>query len=184
MPEASNLEDAPSPSLGTDDGRLGAELEQARAAIRSSQWELAFEALTALDETGSLSADDLESLGEAAWWLCRLPECIAARERSVAAHVADGRFRQAALVALRLFYTFSVRGDSAVATGWLRRASRLLEGEPEGVERGQLYLAEARVARSRGDARVSLSSRGGRSRWVRSSLTRIWSLSASTSREG
>ena len=112
MPEASNLEDAPTPSLGADEG-FSTRLEQARTAIRSSQWELGFEALTALDEADSLSAEDLESLGEAAWWLCRLPECIAARERSVAAYVADGRPRQAALVALRLFYTFSVRSESA-----------------------------------------------------------------------
>jgi ATP/maltotriose-dependent transcriptional regulator MalT len=71
--------------------------------------------------------------------------------------VAGGHPRQAALVALRLFYTFSVRGESAVATGWLRRATRLLEGEPEGIEHGQLALAEARVARARGDADRELS---------------------------
>ncbi len=122
MPETSNLEDALTPSLGADEG-FNSRIEQARTAVRSSQWEQAFEVLTALDETCSLSAEELESFGEAAWWLRRLPECIAARERSVAAYVADGRPRQVALVALRLFYTFSVRGDSAVASGWLRRAT-------------------------------------------------------------
>ena len=119
---------------------------------RASDWESAFDALATRDSNGGLGAEDLEALGEAAWWLCRLPECISARERSVAAYVADGQPRPAAIVALRLFYTFSVRGESAIASGWLRRASRLLEGEPDGVEHGQLALAEARVARSRGDA--------------------------------
>jgi ATP/maltotriose-dependent transcriptional regulator MalT len=121
------------------------------SATRESQWEQAFAGLSARDATDPLGADDLEALGEAAWWLCRMPECISARERAVAAHVADGRPRQAALVALRLFYTFSVRGEGAIATGWLRRATRLLETEPEGVEHGQLALAQARVSRGRGD---------------------------------
>lgn len=116
-----------------------------------------FDALSALDAVEPLGAGDLEALGEAAWWIGRVPECIAARERSVAAYVADGRPRQAALVVLRLFYTFSVRGDSSIASGWLRRARRLLDSEPEGVEHGQLCLAEARVARARGDADVELS---------------------------
>jgi ATP/maltotriose-dependent transcriptional regulator MalT len=125
---------------------------------RATDWEGAFEALSALGSNHELRAQDLEELGEAAWWLSRLPECIAARERSVAAYVADGNPRPAAVVALRLFYTFSVRGESAIATGWLRRATRLLEGEAEGVEHGQLALAEARVARSRGDTNSELSS--------------------------
>lgn len=124
--------------------------------VRDLQSEQAFEALATLDAAGTLSAEDLEALGEAAWWVGRLQESIGARERAVAAYVAAGQPRAAALVALRLFYTSSVRGDGAVATGWLRRATRLLDAEPEGIEHGQLWLAEARVARARGDADAEL----------------------------
>jgi ATP/maltotriose-dependent transcriptional regulator MalT len=145
--ETSNVKDPG----GGDRAPTLAEREPANAAALASQWDEAFAALTTRDATEPLCADDLEALGEAAWWLCRLPECTAARERAVAAYVADGHPRRAALVALRLFYTFSVRGESAIATGWLRRATRLLEGESEGVEHGHLMLAEARVARARGD---------------------------------
>ncbi|HET7050515.1 MAG TPA: response regulator transcription factor [Solirubrobacteraceae bacterium] len=127
------------------------------AAVGASEWEQAFAALSELDAVEPLGPDDLEALGEAAWWIGRVPECIAARERSVAGYVADARPRQAALVALRLFYTFSVRGDGSIASGWLQRARRLLESEPEGVEHGQLWLAEARVTRARGDADGELS---------------------------
>lgn len=134
-----------------DGGGAVGERERATRAARAARWEDAFESLSRLDAADALGAEGLDALGEAAWWLGRLPECIAARERSVAAYVADGRPRRAALVALRLFYTFSVRGDSAIATGWLRRATRLLEGESEGVEHGQLLLAKARMARARGD---------------------------------
>ncbi len=124
---------------------------------RTFEWESTFQALTARDSHENLGPEDLEALGEAAWWLSRLPDCISARERSVAAYAAAGQARQAALVALRLFYTFSVRGESALASGWLRRATRLLEGEPEGEAHGQLALAEARVARARGDSDGELS---------------------------
>jgi ATP/maltotriose-dependent transcriptional regulator MalT len=115
------------------------------------QWQETFDSLSKLDATGALGAGELEALGEAAWWLGRMQECTSARERAVAAYMETGHPRVAALVALRLFYTSSVRGDEAIATGWLRRASRLLDGEPEGVEHGQLRLAKARVARSQGD---------------------------------
>ena len=132
-------------------------VEDRAAAIAASEWESAFAALSSVDPTQPLGPDDLEALGEAAWWTGRVPECIAARERSVAAYVADERPRQAALVALRLFYTFSVRGDGSIASGWLRRARRLLDAEPEGAEHGQLWLAEARVARARGDVDAELN---------------------------
>lgn len=127
-----------------------------RAAIDASQWQEAFDALSVLDASGGLGAEDLEALGDAAWWLSRVSECISAREKAVAAYVAADRPRQAALVALRLFYTFAVRGDAAIATGWLRRAARLLEDEPEGVEHGHLRLAEARVARAQRDLDAEL----------------------------
>jgi ATP/maltotriose-dependent transcriptional regulator MalT len=154
--EVSKLDDLPTPGVGAENALTIGGAEPARAAARASQWEQALEALAALDATEPLSAEDLEEMGEAAWWVGRLPESIAARERSVAEYVAAGQPRRAALVALRLFHTFSVRGDGAVATGWLRRATRLLDGESEGVEHGQLWLAEARVARARGDADAEL----------------------------
>ena len=106
--------------------------------VEDMQWQEVYATLIDRDASEPLGADDLEALGEAAWWLRRLPECTSTRERAVAAHVAEGNPRRAAVVALRLFYTFSVRGDGAIAGGWLRRAVRLLAGEPEGIEHGEL----------------------------------------------
>jgi ATP/maltotriose-dependent transcriptional regulator MalT len=126
-------------------------LERGRAAFEASDWDEAFATLSVLDASEELGAEDLEALGEAAWWLRRLPDCISARERAIAACLEAGNPRRAALIGLRLFYTFSVRGDESIAAGWLRRAERLLDDEPEGVEHGQLRLAQARVARARGD---------------------------------
>ena len=59
-----------------------------------------FDSLTALDAAGALGPGDLESLGEAAWWLGLMPECTSARERAVAAYLGADQPRGAALVAL------------------------------------------------------------------------------------
>jgi hypothetical protein len=47
-------------------------------------------------------------------------------------------------VALLLADQWSERLQSAQSGGWLQRATRLLEGQPEGVEHGYLELALAR----------------------------------------
>jgi ATP/maltotriose-dependent transcriptional regulator MalT len=127
-------------------------LERGRAAFQASRWQDAFDAFREADARGGLAAADLDALGDAAWWLSQLPECISARERAVSSYMAAGNQRQAALVTLRLFYTFSVRGDSPIAGAWLRRAARLLTDEPQSVAHGHLRLAEARMLRARGDA--------------------------------
>jgi DNA-binding CsgD family transcriptional regulator len=145
------------PRATTEPSAGSCDLQRARAAARASRWEDAFDAFSAVDAAAGLDGVDLEALGEAAWWVGRVTESISARERAVATYVAAGCERQAALIALRLFYTFSVRGEGAVASGWLRRATRLLEQEVEGVEHGHLRLAEARVARGKGDYEVELA---------------------------
>jgi hypothetical protein len=137
-------------------GALSDPLGAMHDITQTSQWEQSFETLSLADTADQLCAEDLEALGEAAWWLRRLAECTSARERAVAAYVADGNPRRAAMVALRLFYTSSVRGEDAIATGWLRRASRLLEELPEGVEHGHLHVARTRVARAHGDIEAEL----------------------------
>jgi ATP/maltotriose-dependent transcriptional regulator MalT len=131
-------------------------LDRGRAAFEAGRWLEAFDALVELDASIALEAEDVEALGEAAWWLGRPDDCVAARQRAFAAYVSAERPRRAASVALRLFYSFSVRGDAAIASGWLRRAERLLGDEPEGVEHGHLRLAEARAARAHGDVEGEL----------------------------
>ena len=133
-------------------------LDRGRAAFEASSWQDAYDSLREADARGGLAAPDLDALGDAAWWLSQVPECISARERAVSAYAAAGNQRQAALVALRLFYTFSMRGDSPIAGAWLRRAARLLGDEPESFVHGHLRLAEARVHRAQGDAEGELAS--------------------------
>src|SRR5687767_11032776 len=109
-------------------------------------WAEAFDLLVRADETGSLSPADLESLCEAAWWSGHPQLRVGALERAHAAYVESGERRNAARVAAVLADQAFTRLSPSVAVGWLKRAERLLEGEPEGVEHGYLASVYALVA--------------------------------------
>ena len=121
-------------------------LEAGREAVRRYAWREAFDLLTTADQTGSLNADDLEGLAEAAWWRGRADACIGARERAYPLHLDAGRPRRAALLALALAKGQFEQRNSAVANAWLNRAERLLRDEPIGVEHGYLSRLQAVIA--------------------------------------
>ena len=117
-----------------------ASLERARTAMEEHAWSPAFEDLSSLDASGTLAPEDLELLGEAAWWSAHPKESIDAFERAYTAYIADGNPRRAAYVALRLANDYVESRDLALWNGWVRRASTLLEDEAETVEHGYLAL--------------------------------------------
>ena len=131
-------------------GRI-ADLDRARDAVRRESWAEAYDELRALDPA-RLAPADLEALANAAWWLSRSDESIAARQRAYAGYVAAGEGPRAAWCAARLCIDHFLRGEAAPAAGWLLRAQRLLRGQPESVQHGYLAMVEANVARVRGDA--------------------------------
>jgi DNA-binding CsgD family transcriptional regulator len=137
-----------------------ADLDLARDAVAREAWAEAYAAFQAVDPS-TLTPGDLEALADAAWWLSRMEESIAARQRAYAGQVAAGADRPAARVALHLCVEHLLRGRPAVAAGWLMRAQRHLRGHPEGVEHGFLAEVEATVARFRGelDAAMGLARR-------------------------
>lgn len=121
-----------------------ATLDRARKALGEHAWREAYESFSALDADGRLRAEDLELLGEAAWWSAHPKESLDAFERAYAAHLSEGNARRGARVALRLANEYLERRDSALWNGWVRRAGRLLEDQPEGVEHGYLELELSR----------------------------------------
>ena len=101
------------PDAGKDALRRGAWTE-ARAHLETS---------IAAGET----AEALEDLGLAAWWLDDAALTFGARERSYTLYLDGGDVRGAARVAIWLVWDYlAFRGDFAVASGWLERARRLL----------------------------------------------------------
>jgi LuxR family maltose regulon positive regulatory protein len=126
------------------DGRI-ARLEEGRAALNRGAWDAAREAFEAALEE-SQTADALEGLGWALFWLDRTEEALEVRERAFRLYREQGDARAAARMAYGLAVDcIDLRGE-APASGWLERARRLLEGTEPGAEHGWLALWEGHFA--------------------------------------
>jgi class 3 adenylate cyclase len=126
-------------------------LEEGRAAVRRHAWREGFELLTAADQAGSLGADDLEALAQAAWWNGRADLCIRARERAYALRLEAGEPRKAALDAVELAADHFRRHAIDMGTAWFNTAQRLLKDEPVGIEHGYLARLQAMRAHNQHD---------------------------------
>jgi tetratricopeptide (TPR) repeat protein len=130
-------------------------LESAREAVSRYAWREAFDAFAAADAAEPLGPADLDRLAECAWWLGKMRHCIALRERAHAAYLKADDNRQAAMVAIRLAEHHADLGEVATAEGWLQKATRLLEAEPEAAEHGWLRLSMGLMMRGRGDLQAA-----------------------------
>jgi class 3 adenylate cyclase len=120
-------------------------LEEARAAAARQSWRAAYGSFGDVGDA-VLTASDLESFGEAAWWSGKLDEAISLRERAYAAYATAGDLLGAARMALTLQWDYEARGSFAVANGWIANAERLLAELPEAPEHARLQLIKALVA--------------------------------------
>jgi ATP/maltotriose-dependent transcriptional regulator MalT len=145
-------------------------LERGRSALNRGAWDAAreaFEAALADSET----ADALEGLGWALFWLDRTEEALDIRERAFRRYREDGDARSAARLAYGLAVDcIDLRGE-APASGWLERARRLLEETEPGAEHGWLalweghfalmYRRDTTTARERGEVALELGRKLG-----------------------
>jgi DNA-binding CsgD family transcriptional regulator len=119
----------------------------AREAYDRRDWEVAREGFAAAAAAGELSADDTFAWADAAWWLGRVPESLAAGEQAYRRFLEGDRPARAAMAAIHIAVDLLLRGDEVVGSGWLRRAERLLEDHPDSAERGYLtYLLGVEAA--------------------------------------
>jgi LuxR family transcriptional regulator, maltose regulon positive regulatory protein len=127
------------------DPRAGwVELQEARwdAARASFQQALATEA----------TPEALEGLSWAAWWLDDAAAVFEARERAYALYRKRGDGAGAARMATWLAADhLDFHGAWAVASGWLRRAHRLLDPLEPGPDHGWLAFHEGFIAHANGD---------------------------------
>jgi DNA-binding NarL/FixJ family response regulator len=124
--------------------------EGIRDASRPYPWAETYAAFHDRDPS-TLTPHDLEALADAAWWLSKTEESIAARQRAYTAFVSADDAEHAAAMAARLSIDHFIRGDPAVGAGWLMKARRHAEEVPEGAGHGFLLIVEATVARYSGD---------------------------------
>lgn len=130
---------------------VGDPLEAGREAVLRHAWREAYPLLREADATRGLTAQDLESLGDAAWWTGRLDEALSLRERAYAAYVNDGEPTRAAVLAASLGMDHMMKGALSVTRGWLGRAERLLADQEESAAHGFLALARGIGAFEEGD---------------------------------
>jgi class 3 adenylate cyclase len=121
-------------------------VEAGREALRRRAWDEAWEHLHAADEQSALAADDLELLSQAAMWTGHYEEVLATAERAYTSHVEAGNKLRAAFVATQLAHEYKNQLQFSVASGWLSRAKRILDEEPEAPEHGYWALQRALVA--------------------------------------
>jgi DNA-binding NarL/FixJ family response regulator len=121
-------------------------LNQARHAYAAHDWA---NAASHFDAVGAdrLAADDLAAYAEAVWWLGRVEDNLRLCAAACAAFEAESRPGEAALAALRLGLFHLARGDEPQSTGWIGRAGRLAQGNPESPVHGYLqWFTEVELA--------------------------------------
>ena len=121
-------------------------------ALAAGHWEVARDAFaTAADSTDS--AEALDGLARALWWLRDAQGAVVQRERAYAGFRREGELARAARIALWLSREHAlVFGNTAAANGWLSRAERLLRDVAPGAEQGWLSLARSERTRDAGES--------------------------------
>ncbi len=137
-------------------GDLIDELNDARSAYERRDWRGAFDLLTAAEKRSPLAPEDAELLAEAARWAREYSAMIDALEQAEARYERVGKRGLAARAALSLCLEHFVRNSLSEAAGWLGRASRLLENEPECLAHGYLQWALGRAEWTDEDSRSAL----------------------------
>ncbi len=132
-------------AVATQPSSIDALVEAGRQALASGSWEEArarFQSALAVAEL----PEALEGLGLACWWLDDGALTLDARERAYRIYRERGDARGAARMAIWLTWDYlAFRGEFAVASGWLERARRLLEGLEQTPEYGWLLAREGEL---------------------------------------
>jgi DNA-binding CsgD family transcriptional regulator len=128
------------------------ERERGRDAYARSAWRDAFEALSDADRLSPLEDQDLERLAWSAVLAGHDDSYFTALERLHDLRVAAGQSRAASRVAIWLGLRLIAVGEAGRAMGWLGRAERLIENEPDCAERGYLLIPRVFAALSRRNA--------------------------------
>jgi ATP/maltotriose-dependent transcriptional regulator MalT len=125
------------------------QLRQAREAFERRDWALAFERL---QSAGDLSVADTMALATAAFLIGDADEAVRALQAGYQDRIKNGDALGAVRFAFWLGFVLNTRGEMAVGGGWVARAERLLESQPDDiVERGYLLIHEFFQHLFRGD---------------------------------
>jgi ATP/maltotriose-dependent transcriptional regulator MalT len=121
-------------------------LERGGVALSAGRWEEArdaFGAAVAEQET----AEALDGLAEALWWLGEPRRSVRCRERAFVRFREHGDVERAGRAAVRLSIDYLVQlGNDAAARGWLSRAERISQDADPNPLQGWLWLMHGFLA--------------------------------------
>jgi DNA-binding CsgD family transcriptional regulator len=130
---------------------VAGELERAREYHRRQEWADACDAFLAIDRVAPLAIDDLGRLAESTHILGRIDEAVELLQRLYRVYVDAADTGRAVRTAFYLWHSLVVKGEFALAGGWIARARRLAEAQPVCAERGFLLVPEAERRFGEGD---------------------------------
>ena len=122
-----------------------ASIEGARRSLRQHRWHDALLGFREADRAEGLGPDDLVDLSAAAWFGGEPDEATDALERAYSGFDEAGRRAEAALAALRLSRLAMLAVRPSVMAGWIARAQRQLEGQPESAAHAWLAVRKGLV---------------------------------------
>jgi ATP/maltotriose-dependent transcriptional regulator MalT len=126
-------------------------------SAQRGSWTEIYDRLSSLDAE-RLGPGDLENLSDAAFWLGRPRESIAARQVAYRKHREAHDSRRATITAWRLFHNYFDLDETSAASGWLQRAHRHALEAPDLIEGRYVALADADWALYNGRLNDALTS--------------------------
>jgi DNA-binding CsgD family transcriptional regulator/tetratricopeptide (TPR) repeat protein len=128
------------------------EIAAGETALAAGEWATAKDAFTAaLKEFESPEA--LDGLGRSLWWMKSVTEGLEARTRAYTAFRREGRYEEAARIAVWLAREHrSLLANEVAADGWLARAKSIADQTADSSVVGWISLAEAEGAFNGGSA--------------------------------
>jgi DNA-binding NarL/FixJ family response regulator len=141
----------------TSPGRTN--VERARALYNERAWLGAYECFLEADREAALDPDDLERLGYCAYLVGKENDSTKILGRAHDEFLKRGDAERAARTAFWIGFPLMRRGESALGSGWLQRARRVLDEAScaECVVHGYLLMPVGIRLGSQGDAEGALS---------------------------
>ncbi len=139
---------------------LGASSKDAQSAFDREDWDSAHRELISIRDHRDLRPDEQEMLATCLSWIGEADEYNQALEKAYAEFARSDMNADAARVALELVRVNIERNADSIAGGWKKRAERLLENEPDCIERGNLLRRQTVEALASNDYARALELNG------------------------
>jgi class 3 adenylate cyclase len=132
-------------------------LDAARRSYDASEFAEAAQKYAEAAQSSPLDAESLHRLALARWLTGQVSDYGDLLERSYESFMAAGDKARAATVALEIGRFHAMKLGRTMAEAWMRRAQKLVEGEPDSAATGMIAMLQAMFMLDRGDSETALA---------------------------